>query len=68
MVEADFIRSATLSGYLKAAQEVGLDARAMLKRAALPYDCLQKPDLPSPVTSTSARGPRLREECPTSAP
>jgi AraC-like DNA-binding protein len=46
MVEADFIRSATLSGYLKAAQEVGIDARAMLKRAALPYDCLQKPDLP----------------------
>lgn len=45
-IRNDFIRSATLSGYLKAARDVGLDADATLKKAGLKPDCLQSPDLP----------------------
>jgi AraC-like DNA-binding protein len=42
----DFIRSATLSGFVKAAHEVGLDPLASLKRAGLKPECLHSPDLP----------------------
>lgn len=45
-IRNDFIRSATLSGYLKAAQDVGLDPYATLKKAGLKPECLQSPDLP----------------------
>jgi AraC-like DNA-binding protein len=45
-IRNDFIRSATLSGYLKAAQDVGLDAHATLKKAGLKYQCLHSPELP----------------------
>jgi AraC-like DNA-binding protein len=44
-IRNDFIRSATLSGYLKAARDVGLDADATLKKAGLKPDCLHSPDL-----------------------
>jgi AraC-like DNA-binding protein len=45
-IRNDFIRSATLSGYLKAARDVGLDASATLKKAGLKEECLYSPDLP----------------------
>lgn len=45
-IRNDFIRSATLSGYLRAAREVGLDAHATLKKAGLKPECLHSPDLP----------------------
>jgi AraC-like DNA-binding protein len=50
-IRNDFIRSATLSGYLEAARDVGLDADATLKRAGLNPECLHSPDLPIPRLS-----------------
>jgi AraC-like DNA-binding protein len=50
-IRNDFIRSATLSGYLKAAQDVGLDPHAALKKAGLNYECLDSPDLPISLLS-----------------
>jgi AraC-like DNA-binding protein len=46
-IRNDFIRSATLSGYLKAARDVGLeDPYANLKKAGLKPEVLHSPDLP----------------------
>ncbi|HEY4365747.1 MAG TPA: AraC family transcriptional regulator [Steroidobacteraceae bacterium] len=45
MNRSHFVRGATLSGYVKAAQEVGLDPRAMFGRTGLKYECLKEPDL-----------------------
>lgn len=45
-IRNDFIRSATLSGYLKASREVGLDAAATLNKAGLKEECLHSPDMP----------------------
>lgn len=39
------IRSATLSGYLKAAQEAGLDPFEMLTKAGIGHESLDEPDL-----------------------
>ena len=45
MIQSHSIRSATLSGYVKAAHEVGLDPLAMLTRMGLEHECLDEPDL-----------------------
>lgn len=50
-IRNDFIRSATLSGYPKAARDVGLDVEATLAKAGLKPDCLQSPDLLIPRLS-----------------
>jgi len=44
-MRSHFIRGATLSGYVKAARDVGLDPRAMLRKLGLPTQCLQDPDV-----------------------
>lgn len=40
-----FVRSACLSGYVRAARDVGLDPHAMLKKLGLPLQCLEDPDV-----------------------
>lgn len=45
-IRNDFIRSATLSGYLKACRDVGLDPHVTLKKAGLKPECVHSPDLP----------------------
>jgi AraC-like DNA-binding protein len=45
MIGSHFIRSATLSGYVKAASEVGLDPYPMLKKVGIKDECLEDPDL-----------------------
>ncbi len=43
------VRSAALTQYAKVARSIGLDPARMLKRAKLPPDCLERPDLRVPV-------------------
>jgi AraC-like DNA-binding protein len=48
---SDLIRSATLTHYPEVAQSVGIDPRAMMRKARLPLETLERPDLRIPVTS-----------------
>ncbi|MGM9427615.1 AraC family transcriptional regulator [Hydrogenophaga sp. MI9] len=48
------VRSASLAGYLDLAQSVGLDARAMLRRAGLSPRSLEDPETPLSATAVRA--------------
>ena len=42
---SDLIRSAALTPYPEVARSVGLDPRAMLRKARLPLESLERPDM-----------------------
>jgi AraC-like DNA-binding protein len=48
MTSARLIRSATLEGYVSAAEQVGLDANAMLQKVGLRPEYISQPDFPIP--------------------